>query len=67
MYELIEGLGWVRILSKNPYMVSFNKENKRMNVYFTTGTITIQDTEGKIDTHRNVSTLEEIENICSNL
>lgn len=40
--SLIHEAGWEEVPSKNPKMYSFVKGNKRMNVYFTTMTITIQ-------------------------
>lgn len=65
MYELIENFGWVRLVSKNPYMVSFSKDREfRMNIYFTTGTITIQDKDQNMTTYKDVHSLEEIEKIC---
>lgn len=40
----IKQLGWKKILpQKNPYMVSFERNGFRANIYLTTGTITIQN------------------------
>lgn len=64
MFQLINACGWMQIPSKNPYMLSFTKDERRMNVYFTTGTITIQDKDQNVQSWRNVSTNDEIETIC---
>ncbi|NBW09225.1 MAG: hypothetical protein EBR82_14495 [Caulobacteraceae bacterium] len=41
--ELAPHYGWVEVESKNPKMISFVKDDVRMNIYFTTGTITFQE------------------------
>lgn len=51
-------------------MYSYQHEEKplRMNIYHTTGTITIQDKEkGTIETHREVDTDEKLETILLSL
>ena len=48
LIELASAYGWILIESKNPYMISFKKEEDcgiRINVYFTKMTITVQDKE----------------------
>lgn len=63
--ELAESFGWEDMgAQKNIYMQSFSKEDKRANYYFTTGTLTIQSPNTKIETYHNVS-LEEVEIILS--
>ncbi len=64
--ELCEGLGWVSIHSRNPYMISFMQEetNRRLNVYFTTMTVTIED-EGHHQSHHRDVTLEELEKLLT--
>ncbi len=66
---LCEGMGWIEILpKKNPVMISFHpeeKDNIRMNIYFTTMTVTIQDknnSRGFCETHRdcNIEKLEAL-------
>ncbi len=56
---LIKAYGWVDLgQQRNPYMVSFVHEEygDRMNVYFTTMTITVQPKSGgSCDTYKNVS------------
>lgn len=60
---LVGAYGWEQIPSKNPYMYSYtHKEKGRMNFYFTTGTLTLQNSEGKLKTSRGIMTLEALEN-----
>jgi len=63
---LCEGMGWVDLgKQKNPYMMSFIPEESsaiRMNIYFTTMTVTVQKRNRFCETYRNVG-LEELENI----
>ena len=66
--ELLESFGWESVPSKVKYMVSFKNENgQRLNLYTTTGTVTIQsDAEydsGK--TYKNVDTTEKLEKIVN--
>jgi hypothetical protein len=58
---LVAAYGWLSLgPQKNKHMISFKHEEsgRRLNIYFTTGTITIQN--GVIETHREVdlTTLE---------
>lgn len=66
--ELLEGFGWEEIPSKNKIMISFIKNEMRLNYYFTNGTITIQGRllDGSCETFRNIKTLLELEKIISN-
>jgi len=62
---LMEGLGYKDLgLQKNPYMISFIKEesNDRVNIYYGNMTVTIQPTDGGIKVVRDV-TLEMLEKI----
>ena len=43
--DLLIAFEWEEIHSKNPYMVSFKKEDLRMN-YYQNGTLTIQGKNG---------------------
>jgi len=62
--ELLTALGWTDLgQQKNPYMMSFIYNGVRMNVYFTTMTVTVQSSLG-IKTYRDV-TLEELEKISN--
>lgn len=62
--ELVGTYGWVEIPSKNIYMISFSKDEskERMNVYFTTMTVTIDGKDGSCIVHRkvDVNQLEKI-------
>lgn len=40
--EILEALGYEKIVSKNQYMLSFKKGDIRVNYYFTTGTLSIE-------------------------
>lgn len=64
--DLCEAFSWLPIHSKNPYMLSFVKEetNQRLNVYFTRMTVTLDDEERRQHHHRNV-TLEQLELMLS--
>lgn len=44
MKNLVKAYSWIEIPSKNPIMYSFRHEERkiRMNIYFTTMTITLQ-------------------------
>ncbi len=64
MKELLEAYGWEEILSKNPYMISFMKEDKRMNCYHT-GTIQIQSSKGQQKIYRSIDTVEKLEKILN--
>ena len=73
--ELItEGYGWRDLgPQKNRIMFSFVKEEDdenplRMNFYFTTGTLTIQDrARMRNESFRKVDTLEKLEEILINI
>ena len=64
--ELCEGLGWLPIHSKNPHMISFKQEetDRRLNVYYTTMTVTVEDDQHNQQHHRNVD-LEQLELILT--
>lgn len=64
--ELCNGLGWTSIHSNNPYMISFMEEEtkRRVNIYFTVMTVTIEDEEHHQVHHKNV-TLERLELILT--
>lgn len=64
--ELCQGFGWIPIHSKNKYMISFQKEEskRRLNIYFTTMTVTIEDDDHRQHHFKNV-TLEEMEKILT--
>jgi len=40
--KMVKEFGWEEIESKNELMMSFQRDNTRMNVYFTTRTVTFQ-------------------------
>lgn len=62
---LHDAYSWQSIPSKNPWMLSFAQEDpyRRMNYYFTTGTVTIQDASGNIKTWRMIRSLDQFEEI----
>lgn len=63
--QLANGYAWIEIPSKNPYMISFQKEedsNARINYYFTTGTLTIQSWNTPCTTVKNC-TLDQFEDL----
>lgn len=62
MKDIIIALGYTPIESKNPYMVSYKKDDKRVNHYFTTDTVTIQDGSGLNKTYARV-TPDDIETL----
>ena len=55
---LCEGMGWIDLgPQRNPYMMSFipeERSNIRMNIYFTTMTVTIQKSHRFCETYKNV-------------
>lgn len=62
--EILESFGWEQIISKNPYMESFEKEDMRLNYYFTKGTTTIQSEGlGMIVNQKDITTPEQMEKI----
>lgn len=65
MSELLGAYSWISIPSKDPYMISFRKEEteERMNMYFTTMTITIQALKKFCKTFKKVDSLERLEEI----
>jgi len=63
MKELLEAMGWIEIPSNNPYMHSYKKEDKRMNYYFTTGTVTIQGTDGSFEKFMKIFDESQMEKI----
>lgn len=66
MKDLLKTYGWEEILSKNPYMKSYIKDDKRMNYYYTTGTVQIQGKEDYQKIHREIFKEEQLERIISN-
>lgn len=68
--ELAGAYGFIEVKSKNPHMISFQKEEDtdcRINFYFTTGTLTVQYRSAKPSSvHRNI-TLEAFEDILQNI
>lgn len=58
--ELAIALSWGPIESKNPYMISFKREDERLNYYFTTGTVTVQSPAGIPRTQKDI-TIEKLE------
>jgi len=58
--ELAAALGWQSIPSKNPHMISFMREDYRINYYYTNGTITKQSPHTQIKTIRDAE-LDDIE------
>jgi hypothetical protein len=58
--ELAVALSWDPIVSKNQYMISFKRNDERMNYYFTSGTVTIQSENKPIITKRDI-TLDTLE------
>lgn len=62
--DIIKVYGWTGIKSKNPYMYSFMNGDKRLNYYFTTGTITIQSPTMAIVSLKN-ATLDKVEDLLS--
>lgn len=64
--ELCKGLGWLPIHSRNPHMISFVQEetNRRVNIYYTRMTVTVEDENHKQHQHYDV-TLEELELILT--
>jgi hypothetical protein len=63
MVNILNAFGWEEISSRNKYMKSFKKDMKRMNIYYTTGTVTIQDERGILKTFRNIITDEDFEKV----
>lgn len=59
----MEVYGFKNVVSKNNVMDSYKKGKMRLNHYFTTGTVTIQDSDGSLETHRNIHTDKKIEDI----
>ncbi len=64
--ELCQAFGFLSIPSKNPYMISFRQEetSRRLNVYFTNMTVTIEDENHRQFHYRKV-TLEELEKLIA--
>lgn len=63
--ELAGAYGWNPIESKNKYMISFRRDEnpERMNIYFTTMTVTIDKSDGMCAVYRGVSSLAAFEDI----
>ena len=64
MIELLEGYGWENIKCKNHLMVSFKKEDKRLNYYFTRHTLTIQE-KGKCLSEK-IENIDQLERLLIN-
>lgn len=64
--SLANAYGWESVVSKNHVMISFTRNAWRMNIYFTTGTITFQDKTGEAKNFRFVDTEERFETILMN-
>ena len=63
---LVGAYGWEEFFSKNPYMYSYvHKKNGRMNYYYTTGTLTVQDKNYNLTLNQKIKTLEEFESVIS--
>lgn len=63
--SLIYAYGWVEIArTKFPWMKSFKNErtSERLNYYFTTGTVTIDKSNGRCKVIRNITT-EDLETL----
>jgi len=66
--ELASHYGWVEVESKNPKMISFVQDDVRMNIYFTTGTITFQEKPkighyGTTHSYKNITNDQEFEKL----
>lgn len=66
MKDLLQAYGWEEVISKNPYMDSYKKDEWRMNLYHS-GTVQLQSTEGKQIIKREVFTPDELEIIITSL
>lgn len=67
--ELCVGMGWVDLgTQKNLYMVSFQKESTkdRLNIYFTTMTVTLQARKSRFPKMWRKVTMDELESILQN-
>jgi hypothetical protein len=67
IYNLATESGWKNIPVKQSYTFSFIKDNKRMNFWYKTGTVQIQDTTKKFDkgsVYKDVSQKEFNEIVC---
>jgi hypothetical protein len=64
--ELLACYGYEVILSKNPIMSSYINEDKglRLNYYFTTGTLTVQNKSGKFQKWPDVTNDNVEEVLC---
>lgn len=59
--ELLSAYGWEEIVSKNKYMWSFIKGDARLNYYFTSGSMTIQQNMKFLYNGKNVYSLLRVE------
>lgn len=62
--ELLKAFGWREIGSRNPLMLSFIKEEDddfRLNIYYTTGTVTMQGRDGSFRSIKDVINIEQLE------
>merc|ERR1719410_676398 len=61
--------GWSAVSSKNSKMISYTKNNDRINVYHTTGTVTTSidhPTKGKTQLHRRKVSNNQLNEIFNN-
>ena len=59
--DLLEAYGWQIIPSKNVWMWSFIKADRRLNIYFTTGTVTAQGKDGYYKSFTEIHDLTKLE------
>ena len=59
--DLLEAYGWEKISSKNVWMWSFIKADRRLNIYFTTGTVTAQGKDGYYKSFTEIHDLTKLE------
>jgi len=64
--SLANAYGWESISSNNRVMLSFKRDDWRMNFYYTTGTVTFQSTSGESKSIKDVVTDELFETILIN-
>ncbi len=63
MKELAVAYGWQPIDSKNKYMISFVKGEWRLNIYFTTMTVTKQSWDTPCKAYKDVYDLNVFEDL----
>ena len=68
--QIAENFGWTDLVpQKNPWMISFTYKDTgtRCNVYYTTGTVSIQKKDGTFKYYYNTDTEEKYEPIFLNI